>query len=32
MANASEFVLNETIFPKKEKTILGEKGVRLSGG
>jgi len=31
-ANASEFVNNHSLFPEGLKTIVGERGVKLSGG
>lgn len=32
MANASEFVDNKSIFPEGWDTIVGERGIKLSGG
>ena len=32
LANAYEFVSNSNIFPEGLQTIVGERGVKLSGG
>lgn len=32
MANAYDFIHNETLFPLGLDTIVGERGVKLSGG
>ena len=32
IANAKEFVFNESLFPEKLDTLVGERGVKLSGG
>jgi ABC-type bacteriocin/lantibiotic exporter with double-glycine peptidase domain len=31
-SNVNKFMLSEKDFPLKEKTIVGERGVKLSGG
>lgn len=32
MANAKSFVYDLTLFPERLETIVGERGVKLSGG
>lgn len=32
LANAYDFVTNKDVFPEGLKTIVGERGVKLSGG
>lgn len=32
LANAYEFVSNKEIFPDGLETVVGERGVKLSGG
>lgn len=32
LAHAYDFVNNKTIFPEGLETIVGERGVKLSGG
>ena len=32
MANAYDFIMDRSKFPKKFDTIVGERGVLLSGG
>ena len=32
MANAYEFVYNQKFFPDGLETVVGERGVKLSGG
>ena len=32
MANAEEFVGNKALFPEGLETVVGERGVKLSGG
>lgn len=32
MANAKDFVYDKTVFPEGLDTVVGERGVKLSGG
>ena len=32
MANANEFLQDKTLFPQGLDTLVGERGVKLSGG
>jgi ABC-type multidrug transport system fused ATPase/permease subunit len=32
MANAEEFINNKELFPEGLETVVGERGIKLSGG